>query len=122
MLRDKFKTRIENLKTLEEQFQATKSVRTFIKETVLDEEKGQMYSYNILYKNIKSITDIVLEEGVPVVTKLYLYERHTGQLIKVTSSNSLGIFSFLDLEVDLEYIVRASDSKYQFHSIIKDYN
>ena len=116
------KTRIENLKTLEEQFQATKSVRPFIKETVLDEEKGQMYSYNILYKNIKSITDIVLEEGVPVVTKLYLYERHTGQLIKVTSSNSLGIFSFLDLEVDLEYIVRASDSKYQFHSIIKDYN
>lgn len=122
MLRDKFKTRIENLKTLEERFQATKSVRTFIKETVLDAEKGQMYSYNILYKNTKSITDIVLEEGVPVVTKLYLYERHTGQLIKVTSSNSLGVFSFLDLEVDLEYIVRASDSKYQFHSIIKDYN
>ena len=75
-----------------------------------------------MYKNTKTITDIVLEEGLPVITKLYLYERYTGELLKVTSSNSKGQFTFLDLKEDIEYIIRASDNKYQFQSILKDYN
>ena len=106
---------------LENTFQATKSIRSFVKESI-SEHSLEGNQHSILYKNTKTIIDIVLEEGLPIVTKLYLYERYTGELLKVTYSNSKGQFTFLDLKEDIEYIIRASDNKYQFQSILKDYN
>ena len=54
--------------------------------------------------------------------KLFLYERNTGVLIKTTFSDTEGNFSFLNLNKDLEYFVTANDNKYQFQSVIKNYN
>lgn len=81
-----------------------------------------MEACNILYKSLEQIVDIVLEEGQPVQTTLYLYERRTGVLLKTTYSNKRGEFLFKDLNKDFEYLVTASDPKYQFQSILKNYN
>lgn len=81
-----------------------------------------IHRQNILFKNVRTISDTVMEENIPVVTTLFLYERHTGVLIKTTESNRQGFFSFIDLDEDLDYIIRASDDKYQYKSISKDYN
>lgn len=75
-----------------------------------------------LYAEYETISDHVLEEGLPIKTKLYLYEKGTGQLVKTTYSDLNGYFEFNLLNKDDEYIVRASDKKYQFQSINKDYN
>lgn len=75
-----------------------------------------------LYAEYETISDYVLEEGLPIKTKLYLYEKGTGQLVKTTYSDLNGYFEFNLLNKDDEYIVRASDKKYQFQSINKDYN
>lgn len=111
---------IDLMKTYENNFQASKPVRAFIKN--LDYELSITEHENTLYKNTKNISDIVLEENVPIKTKLYLYEKYTGQLLKTTGSDSLGRFSFLDLNPQLDYIVRTSDPKYHFQSVLKDYN
>lgn len=76
----------------------------------------------VLYSDKEDIIDIVLEEGAPVQIKLYLYEKETGSLIKTTLSDKQGNFSFLNLNKDSEYIVTANDPKYQFQSVIKNYN
>lgn len=75
-----------------------------------------------LYKDFENIYDKVLEEGLPVEVKLFLYERNTGVLIKTTFSDIEGNFSFLNLNKDLEYFVTANDNKYQFQSVLKNYN
>lgn len=81
-----------------------------------------LYTQQVLYKNLKDIFDQVLEEGEPVSIKLYLHEKVTGKLIKTTLSDSGGFFNFLNLNKDLEYVVTAHDNKYQFQSILKNYN
>ena len=80
------------------------------------------YSVHTLYKNLKEIEDIVLEEGVPTITKLFLYERKTGFLIKTTTSDINGFFKFYNLNENNEYLITSNDNKYQFQSIIKNYN
>lgn len=75
-----------------------------------------------LYKKYETIEDYVYEEGEAVQTKLYLYEKATGQLIKTTISDKNGYFIFHNLNEKQEYIVSAIDPKYQFKSISKDYN
>ena len=76
-----------------------------------------------LYKNLKNISDIVLEEGLPAKqVTVFLNERNSGILLKTTKSDEKGEFSFYNLSSDLEYTVTANDSKYQFGSIIKNYN
>ena len=107
-------------RSYENNFQASKPIRSFIKN--LDYGLNITEHENILYKNTKNISDIVLEENVPIKTKLYLYEKYTGQLLKTTNSDSLGRFTFLDLNPQLDYIIRSSDPKYHFQSVLKDYN
>lgn len=85
-------------------------------------EISKIKTEDLLYKNYEEIFDIVLEEGLPVQTKLYLYEKETGYLIKTTISDKSGNFSFHNLKKEFEYIVTANDPKYQFQSIIKNYN
>lgn len=76
-----------------------------------------------LYKNLKNISDVVLEEGLPAKqVTVFLNERNSGILLKTTKSDEKGGFSFYNLSSDLEYTVTANDSKYQFGSIIKNYN
>ena len=76
-----------------------------------------------LYKNLKNISDVVLEEGLPAKqVTVFLNERNSGILLKTTKSDEKGEFSFYNLSSDLEYTVTANDSKYQFGSIIKNYN
>lgn len=83
---------------------------------------NQLKNSQVLYNTFENIIDIVLEEGLPVSIKLFLYERSTGVLIKSTVSNKKGEFEFNNLNKDLEYVVTANDSKYQFQSVIKNYN
>lgn len=93
-----------------------------IQGTSLSEKISSIDSFSVLYRNMFSIQDIVLKEEYPVKTKLYLYEKNQGSLIKVTVSDQEGVFQFNNLNPELEYIVRASDNSYQFKSILKDYN
>lgn len=72
-------------------------------------------------QNYKILEDYVYEEGVPVKTKLYLYERYSGELISKTWSDKNGYFIFKNLDSSLEYIVTSNDKKHQFKSIIKNY-
>lgn len=74
------------------------------------------------FENYLEIEDIVLEEGLPVRVLLYLYEKTTGELVSTTLSNLKGEFKFTNLNADMEYTITARDKKYQFQSIIKDYN
>lgn len=85
--------------------------------------KNKFVVKQVLYKNLKSIEDTVLKEGIPAEgVKLFLYERFTGTLIKTTTSSDLGKFSFNFLSKDLEYVITANDANYQFKSIIKNYD
>lgn len=68
------------------------------------------------------LKDFVYEEEVPVQTELYLLERHSGQILKRTRSNTQGFFEFKDLDPELEYIIISPDIKYQYKSVIKDYD
>lgn len=72
-------------------------------------------------QNYKILEDYVYEEGVPVKTKLYLYERYSGELISKTWSDKNGYFIFKNLDSSLEYVVTSNDKKHQFKSIIKNY-
>ena len=65
---------------------------------------------------------LVTEEDIPVVTKLFIYERLSGLLIGSTTSNKDGIYVFRQLDKNLEYIITSYDRKYQYKSIIQDYN
>ncbi len=77
---------------------------------------------NILYKETFDLVDQVFEQNEPVAVKVFLYDRVSGQLLKTTTSNEFGWFQFLNLDKTKEYIVRSSDDKKQFKSILKDYN
>lgn len=89
----------------------------------LDQTPSELRILQMLYSNIKNISDIILEEGIPAVkVKIFLFERNSGILLKTTESNSEGLFTFTNLNEDLEYLVTANDNKYQFSSIIKNYN
>lgn len=79
-------------------------------------------SDSFLYKDVSSIVDVVLEEGTPIRTTLYLHEKNTNMLLKTTTSDLTGTFKFYNLSKEFEYIVTANDPKYQFQSIIKNYN
>lgn len=84
------------------------------------------FSPSILSKNpyieeYMDIEDHVYEEGVPISTTLFLIERLTGKLIATTNSNKEGWFCFKHVDKSKDYVVIASDKKYQFNSIIKDY-
>lgn len=84
------------------------------------------FSPSILSKNphieeYMDIEDHVYEEGVPISTTLFLIERLTGKLIATTNSNKEGRFCFKHIDKSKDYVVIASDKKYQFNSIIKDY-
>lgn len=83
---------------------------------------NKTYASSMLYKNVTSIVDIVLEEGTPIRTTLYLHEKNTNALLKTTTSDLTGTFNFYNLSPEFEYIVTANDPKYQFQSIIKNYN
>lgn len=76
---------------------------------------------NLLYKNVRELSDVVTEESLPVQVKLYLYEKYSGVLIKTTMSDLEGRFKFTALDVNLEYVVTAHDPKLQFKSILKNY-
>lgn len=81
-----------------------------------------LLSDSLIINNVTNIEDYVYEEGRPVKVRLYLYERHSGQLISKVWSNLDGYFEFVNLDSNLDYVVTAHDPKYQFRSIIKNYN
>lgn len=76
---------------------------------------------SLLYKDMKTISDVILEEGQPVIAKLFLYERGTGTLLKTTISDVKGRFNFYNLSRNFEYRVTSNDPKYQFRTITKTY-
>lgn len=80
------------------------------------------YRKSVLYSELKDISDQILEEGLPVRCKAFLYERETGTLLKTTISDINGYFTFYNLDSNLEYIITANDNKYQYSSVIKNYN
>ena len=116
-----FKPKLKELNKIYEIFNSAVSRYQGVT-TVLNDNISSLNVINCLYKNTYSIKDIVLEEGLPVQSKLYLYDKATGELLKTTVSNIKGEFLFIDLNTNFEYIVTATDPKYQFQSIIKDYN
>lgn len=91
------------------------------------EKNTQVLVYKIVYEDVRyfknsyQIEDYVYEEGEPVISKIFLYERDTGALVQTTRSNSEGFFKFSNLDKTLDYFVHSSDKKYQFKSIVKDY-
>lgn len=75
-----------------------------------------------LYESYMNIEDVVLEEGLPVKTTLYLHERVSGKLIKTTSSDLQGNFKFYNLSDKINHVVTSHDNKYQFKSVLKNYD
>lgn len=75
-----------------------------------------------LYDSYMNIEDVVLEEGLPVKTTLYLHERVSGVLIKTTSSDLQGNFKFYNLSDKINHVVTSHDNKYQFKSVLKNYD
>lgn len=90
------------------------------------QKSNNMLSEKIYTKNLKiskyhNISDYIYEEGQPVISKIFLIERRTGQLIATTMSNQLGYFEFKDIDKNLEYMVISPHKQYQFKSVLKDY-
>lgn len=73
-------------------------------------------------KKYFNIEDIVTKEDVPVLSKMYLYEKYTGHLLATTWSHpTTGKFFFKNLESGFEYIITSWDKDLEYRSIIKDY-
>lgn len=90
------------------------------------QKSNNMLSEKIYTKNLKiskyhNISDYILEEGQPIISKIFLIERITGQLIATTVSNLSGYFEFKNIDKNLEYIVVSPHKQYQFKSVLKDY-
>ena len=81
----------------------------------------KIYTKNLKISKYHSISDYILEEGQPIISKIFLIERITGQLIATTVSNLSGCFEFKDIDKNLEYIVVSPHKQYQFKSVLKDY-
>ena len=81
----------------------------------------KIYTKNLKISKYHNISDYILEEGQPIVSKIFLIERLTGQLIATTVSNLSGYFEFKDIDKNLEYIVVSPHKQYQFKSVLKDY-
>lgn len=81
----------------------------------------KIYTKNLKISKYHNISDYILEEGQPIVSKIFLIERLTGQLIATTISNLSGYFEFKDIDKNLEYIVVSPHKQYQFKSVLKDY-
>ena len=81
----------------------------------------KIYTKNLKISKYHNISDYILEEGQPIVSKIFLIERLTGQLIATTISNQSGYFEFKDIDKNLEYMVISPHKQYQFKSVIKDY-
>lgn len=89
---------------------------------VQNTETFENFETSALYPRLTILSDQILEEGLPIRCKVFLYERQTGTLLKTTMSGIDGYFTFYNLDPTLEYIVTANDNKYQYLSIIKNYN
>lgn len=92
--------------------------------------KGSLQGVQVLHMPWKEVSpplsgglrvkDIVTKEDVPTRTKLFLYERYSGDLLFDTWSNDSGEFSFPYVPAG-EYRVDSYDPEAQFRSITKDY-
>lgn len=105
--------------TLLQIYQSQASINPFLKGI---ESSFDIRDVQALYSHTRDIIDLVLEENIPVKTKLFLFEKYTGKLLKTTVSNIKGEFGFFNLSENLEYIVTSHDEKHQFKSILKNYN
>lgn len=81
----------------------------------------KVYTKNLKISKYSNISDYIYEEGQPVISKIFLIERITGQLIATTISNQSGYFEFKDVDKNLEYIIVSPHKQYQFKSVLKDY-
>ena len=79
------------------------------------------YNTDLKINKYGYIGDHVYEEDQPIVTKLYLLVRNTGELVETTYSNTDGYFEFHNIDKTLEYVVISPHLQHQFNSIIKDY-
>lgn len=81
----------------------------------------KVYTKNLKISKYSNISDYIYEEGQPVISKIFLIERITGQLVATTISNQSGYFEFKDVDKNLEYMVISPHKQYQFKSVLKDY-
>ena len=86
------------------------------------ELKGRVASFDAPQGSTITLEGLITEEDIPVSVQLYIYNKKTGELVSKTTSNKLGEYSFEQLDKTLEYFVTAYDKKYQYKSIIQDYN
>lgn len=86
------------------------------------ELKGRVASFDAPQGSTFTLEGLITEEDIPVSVQLYIYNKKTGELVSKTTSNKLGEYSFEQLDKTLEYFVTAYDKKYQYKSIIQDYN
>lgn len=96
------------------------SLHTSLSMVSTSPSKGKAGS--ILYERLFNLSDQILEEGLPIRCEVFLYEKLTGVLLKTAISDLEGYFTFYNLSTSLEYLISANDNKYQFKSIIKNYN
>ena len=80
-----------------------------------------MNTISVYYKDSYNLSDIITKEDLPVATRVFLYERFSGRLVRFTESNIRGEFTFFNLNKNLEYVVTSHDMSYEFKSIIKNY-
>lgn len=56
-----------------------------------------------------SISGRVLENGLPVIRRVMLYERYSGQLVDITWSDSQGNYRFSKINENLTYFIISLD-------------
>lgn len=80
------------------------------------------FSVNLRLQNTLDLRGLVTEEDSPVSVQLFIYDKSSGLLVGTTRSNTEGEFVFKNLDSNLEYAVTSFDKKYQYKSIIQDFN
>ena len=102
--------------------ESVENLKTFHLNPLMWVEKKKPLLVNKRHQKSFDLRGLITEEDSPVATKLYIYEKGGGLLIGTTFSDKNGVYIFKNLDRSMEYVVTSFDRKYQYKSIIQDFN
>lgn len=81
---------------------------------------GATYKFDPVDGGLGVITGVTTVENVPRSRRVRLYEKLSGRLIRETFSNSVGQYTFANIDATREYFVVAHDHLRVYNAVVQD--
>jgi hypothetical protein len=82
--------------------------------------KTELHRFDAFDAGAGTISGVTTVENVPKSRRVRLYLKQDGRLVRETFSNSVGQYSFVNLNPALEYFVVAHDHLRVYNAVISD--